>query len=196
MKTLRWFAACALLSACYTPRGAFVPVEEWTQSGTEPYVIAPGDTLQVRIFQQEAMSARVKVRPDGRVTLPLLNDYPAAGMTPADLAVQLQARLKEFINNPVVTVSLEESRPLTVSLVGEVMRPGTLTLEPGAGLLQALAAAGGLTEFAHREGIFVLRQRPGAPAPRRIRFTWPALAQAESAASSFVMVHGDVVVVE
>jgi polysaccharide export outer membrane protein len=185
-----------VLAGCYTPRGSFLEVEAANIADATEYVIAPGDVLQVRVFQQDAMSARVKVRADGKVSLPLVNDVAVAGKTPAGLAQELQVRLKEFINTPVVTVSLEEMRPLTVSVLGEVARAGVVTLEAGSGVLQALAAAGGLTDFAHRDGIFVLRKLAGQPAPRRIRFNWDELTQGSTSAARFVLVAGDVVVAE
>ncbi len=195
MRGLLWVTLLALVG-CYTPRGAFAEVDDAKVVEELEYVIAPGDTLQVRVFQQEAMSARVRVRADGKVSLPLVNDLPAAGKTPTGLATELQLRFKDFINNPVVTVSLEESRPLSVSVLGEVTRPGVVTLEPGAGVLQAIAAAGGLTDFAHKDGLFVLRKVAGDPAPRRIRFFWDALTRGEGRGARFVLVPGDVVVVE
>lgn len=183
-------------TACYTPRGAFLEVDESALADDTGYVISPGDVLQVRVFQQEAMSARVKVRGDGKVSLPMLNDVLAAGKSPSVLASELQVRLKDFINTPVVTVSLEESRPITVSVLGEVVRPGVVTLDPGAGVLQALAASGGLTDFAHRDGLFVLRKIAGQPAPRRLRFTFEVLARGEGPAARFTLLPGDVVVAE
>lgn len=191
-----WTVTLVVLCGCYTPKGAFAEVEDAKVVESVEYVIAPGDTLQVRVFQQEAMSARVRVRADGKVSLPLVNDLPAAGKTPTALAGELQIRLKDFINNPVVTVSLEESRPLSVSVLGEVLRAGVVTLEPGSGVLQALAAAGGLTDFAHKNGLFVLRKLPGEPAPRRIRFHWDALTRGEGRGARFVLQPGDVVVAE
>jgi polysaccharide export outer membrane protein len=160
------------------------------------YFIAPGDLLQVRVFQQEALSARVKVRSDGKVSLPLVNDVIAQGKSPTVLANEVQARLKDFVNNPVVTISLEESHPVNVSVLGEVARPGVVTLEGGSGVLQALAAAGGLTDFAQRDGIFVLRKSPGAAAPKRIRFRWDLLARAEGSAARFPLQPGDTVIAE
>lgn len=185
-----------LLTACYTPRGSFLEVEAANIADVTEYVIASGDTIAVRVFQQEAMSARVKVRADGKVSLPLVNDWLVAGKTPLAVAGELQVRLKDFINTPVVTVSLEEMRPVTVSVLGEVPRAGVVTIEAGSGVLQALAAAGGLTDFAHRDGIFVLRKLPGQSAPRRIRFKWDALTQGDGPAAKFVLVAGDVVVAE
>ena len=186
-----------LLAGCYAPRGAWVWADDFTPpGGAGGYVIVPGDVLMVRVFQQEANSARVRVRPDGMVSLPLLSDQPAAGRTPSALAAELQAQLRAFLNNPVVTVSLEEPRALTVSVVGEVVRPGVHPLEPGAGLLQAVAAAGGLTEYAHRDGLFVLRTLPSQPEPARVRFTWERLSAGEEKSLHFQLLAGDVVVVE
>jgi len=188
--------ASLLLSGCYHPAGPWVSVDAYRQPSGGEYLILPGDVLQVTVFQQEAMSARVKVRPDGRVALPLVNELVASGKSPAALAAELEGRLKDFVNKPSVRVSLEESRPLTISVLGEVLRAGTVTLEPNAGVLQALAAGGGFTEFAHRDGIFVLRVPPGAAAPLRVRFAWTALTRGEGQAAQFRLSPGDVVVVE
>jgi polysaccharide export outer membrane protein len=138
----------------------------------------------------------VKVRGDGKVSLPLVNDWVVAGKMPAQVANELQVRLKEFINTPVVTVSLEEMRPLSVSVVGEVVRPGLVVLEPGAGVLHALAAAGGLTDFAHKDGLFVLRKPDPTQKPVRVHFTWDNLTAGDPASVKFQLLPQDVVVAE
>ena len=107
---------------------------------------------------------------------------------------QIQVHVKAFLTNPVVTVGLEEAKLVTVSLLGEVAKPGQFALEPGAGVLHALAAAGGLTDFAHRDRIFVLREVDGKPL--RIRFDYQALTEASGRAAEFRVQSGDVVVVE
>lgn len=188
--------ALALFGGCYTPRGAFITVDDFAATAPREYVIGIGDAISVRVFQHEDMSAKVRVRADGMVSLPLVNEVRAAGKTPSALAGELTVRLKDFINAPAVTITLEETRPLTVSVLGEVLRAGVQILEPGAGLLQALAAAGGLNDFAHPEGIFVLRRVPGEANPTRIRFTWRALAEGSGKAAGFLLQAGDVVVVE
>ena len=187
---------CVFSLGCYTPRGAFVEVDDGAVIDDSGYLISTADVLQVRVVQQDAMAARVKVRGDGKVSLPLINDVIAAGKSPSVLAAELQVRLKDFINIPVVTVSLEESRPVVVSVVGEVMRPGVVTLEAGSGVLQALAASGGLTDFAHRDGLFVLRKMAAQTAPKRLRFTWEVLSRGEGPAARFTLLPGDVVVAE
>ena len=198
----RWLPAATLaLAAGCSHAGDYV----WADDLAEPphpteaeYLIAPGDVLGVRVFNQEGMSGRARVRPDGKISLPFVNDVEAAGQTPAGLARRLQARLKEFINNPVVTVSLEEAGPIQVSVLGEVVHPGVFPVASGANVLQALAAASGLTPYASRDRIFVLRKTPpGSKAPViRVRFTYQKLSQAEGRSAGYRLRDGDVVVVE
>jgi polysaccharide export outer membrane protein len=184
----------AALGGCGTGRSASqdVWVDDYAQGthSTGPYLVAPGDLLSIRVQGQEGMSGKSRVRDDGKISLPFLNDVQAIGLTPLQLAERIQVRLKEFVLAPVVVVSLEESRPLEFSVVGNVKKAGTFTLDPRSGVLQALAAAGGLGEFADSDRIFVLRQ--GA----RIRFTYRALTRADRRAAIFRLRPGDVVVVE
>jgi polysaccharide export outer membrane protein len=154
------------------------------------YLVAPGDLLSIRVQGQEGMSGRSRVRDDGKISLPFLNDVQAIDLTPLQLAERIQGRLKEFVVAPVVIVSVEESRPLEASVVGNVKKAGTFPLDARSGVLQALAAAGGLGEFADQDRIFVLRQ--GA----RIRFTYQALTRADRRSVIFRLHAGDVVVVE
>ncbi len=170
---------------------ALEPLHAWAISQRLKQV--SGDILQVRVFNQPDMSARVRVRDDGKVSIPFLNDVTAVGLTPNALAQELQTRLKEFINAPVVTISLEEARPFSVSVIGEVGKAGVYALPPGAGVLQALAAAGGLTQYASKDRIFVIRD---TPARARIRFEFGQLTQAEGKAATFRLRLGDIVVVE
>jgi polysaccharide export outer membrane protein len=165
------------------------------------YIIAPADVLNVRVFGQDSVSGKVKVRSDGRISLPLLNDQVAAGLTPEMLAQLLVADLKTFVVNPVVTVSVEETHPLQVSVLGEVMKPGVFKLEPGSDILNTLALAGGLTPYARRDRIFVLRRLQGGGSgaharPLRIRFRYDALIRAEGRSAVFLLQDGDVLVAE
>ena len=176
--------------------GPYVWVDDYpTPAGGDDgqYRIAPGDLLAVHVYREEAMSTRERVRQDGKVSIPLLHDVQAAGLSPAALAQQIQERLKEFINVPRVTVAVEEIRPLSVPVLGEVARPGQYNLERGSGVLEALAAAGGFSDFAHRDRIFVLRRQP---APVRIRSTFQALSRGQGRAAAFRLQAGDAVVVE
>jgi polysaccharide export outer membrane protein len=193
-------AALGTLPSCKSV-GDYVWVDDLPPSPRQvetEYLIASGDIISVRVWGQEAMSARTRVRTDGKISLPFLNDVEAAGVSPTVLAKRLQARLKEFLANPVVTVSLEERRLMSVPVLGEVTKKGTYDLEPGSGVLQALAAAGGMTDFASRDRIFVIRPSStaeGAPA-MRIRFDYGQLTQATGRGPAFRLQPGDVIVVE
>jgi polysaccharide export outer membrane protein len=192
-------AALGLAAGCSHGVGSFVWADDYRDPATDAeYVITPGDLLNVRVFNQEGVSGRVRVRGDGKISLPFLNDVEAAGLTPAALARRLQVRLKEFINNPVVTVLLEEPAPIQISVLGEVAKPGAYRVESGAGILQTLALAGGLGPYAGRDRIFVLRKGTSAARPTvtRIRFDYESLSRATGRGASFRMRDGDVLVVE
>lgn len=203
-RTQRSLAAPAIIIAAFAVLGApgcsklgkYVWVDQYWENpplDQKPYALAPGDVIQVRVFNQDQLSARVRVRPDGKVSLPLLKDVDAAGHTPVELSQILAGLLKEMVNSPSVTVSLEETKPQTVMIMGEVVRPNAYPLEPGMGVLQLLATAGGFTQDASNDRIFVLRQQP---APVRIRFSYEKLRLQEGRAATFRLRAGDVVVVE
>jgi polysaccharide export outer membrane protein len=186
--------AAVYLGSCAN-LGNYIWVDQYKESTVpeKPYTIAPGDLIQVRVFNQDQLSARVRVRADGKVSLPLLNDVEAAGYTPVALSQVLEKRLQGLVNAPSVTVSLEETKPQMVMVIGEVTKPGAFPYDPAAGVLQALAAAGGLTPDASGDRIFVLRQTPN---PVRIRFSFDRLRRQEGRAATFRLRPGDVVVVE
>jgi polysaccharide export outer membrane protein len=193
-------AALAALAGCGTsgsyvwidalPRGAY--------AGEAGYAIVPGDVIGVRVWNQEANSVeRTRVREDGKISLPFLNDVEVAGSEPAELARRLETQLKAFIVKPVVTVVVHERKPLRVSVLGQVTKPGAYELETGAGVLHALAAAGGLGPFAAQDRVFVLRSgADGDLAPARVRFRYRDLTGGKAPAIGFRLRPGDVVVVE
>lgn len=193
--TIAVLAAAPL--GCATVQSApFVWVDQWKEPAPteDGYVIGIGDALSVQVWEQEKMSSHVRVRSDGQVSLPFLNDVPAAGLTPVRLARDLEGRLKAFIVTPRVVVAVDEARPLSVSVLGQVAEPGLHNLSPGAGVAQALAAAGGLKDFAKKDRIFVVRQ-VGAE-PQRIRMTWNDVTSGQGAAGRLRLRTGDVVVVD
>jgi polysaccharide export outer membrane protein len=187
-------------SGCATGAQApFIWVDAWQEPQPPPsageYVIGVGDALNIQVWEQEKMSARVRVRTDGQVSLPFLNDVPAAGMTPVFLARNLEGRLKQFIVTPQVTVAVEEARALSVSVLGQVGIPGLHSLDPGAGVAQALAAAGGLRDFAQKDRIFVLRAGERGETVR-LRMTYDDVTAGRGRAATLRLRAGDVVVVE
>src|SRR5436853_6353483 len=102
-----------LALACAGP-GQYVWIDDLPAApAAEAYLIGPGDVISLRVYNQDAMSVKARVRPDGKVSMPFLNDVAAAGYTPEVLGQQIQSRLKDYLNVPVVTVSVDEPRPLT-----------------------------------------------------------------------------------
>jgi polysaccharide export outer membrane protein len=160
--------------------------------GSADYAIVTGDVISVKVFNQDAMSTHAKVRSDGKIAMPFLGDILVTGKSPAALAKELETGLKAFINAPNVTVTVDEFQPTTVTVIGEVGKPGAVAVERNSGVLEALAGAGGLTENASRDDIYVLRQTPVA---RRIRFTYDSLVLYPPV-QTFRLRPGDIIVVE
>jgi polysaccharide export outer membrane protein len=194
MRAVLVAAALAAASCASYPEGRFVWVDRYEPpASVASEVIVRGDVLDVRVLGQEQLSAKVRVREDGNITLPFINDVHAAGRTAADVRALVESGLKEYVNTPVVTVAVEKAAPEPILILGEVARPGKYPFEPGMGMLQALALAGGLTEFAHKDRLFVLR---GSPQPTRIRFDFRWLVLGEGRAPSFTLEPGDAIVAE
>jgi polysaccharide export outer membrane protein len=125
------------------------------------YKIGPQDVLRVDVWKETEISRSVPVRPDGKISLPLLNDVQAAGLTAMELANTITEGLKKFINNPQVTVTVTEINSRRVYVTGEVTRPGAYPLLPNMTALQALTSAGGFTQFSNPKKIYVLRNENG-----------------------------------
>jgi polysaccharide export outer membrane protein len=169
-----------------------VPNADWA-TDTSEYVIGVGDTINIRVYEQDGLSSSVKIRRDGRIAIPLAGEVLVAGKHPSQLASEIEGRLKEFIVTPRVTVNVETSQPVTVTAVGEIKNIGALTLEPPARLIEAIAQAGGPTDFADKSRIFVLRRFPEF---QRIRFTYDAIVHNDGGAAGFPLRTGDVIVIE
>jgi len=188
-------AALAVVGAACASTGDFVWVDQYTPPPPAEVtgIIGPGDTLDVRILGQEQLSARAVVRSDGFITMPFLNDIQAAGLTASALGSQIEDHLKEYVKSPLVTVGVEKASPAEVSVLGEVSRPGSYDWTPDTGLLEMLAQVGGLTEYAHKDRLYVLR---GRLKPVRIRFDVRDLMQGQGRGPAFTLRPGDVIVAE
>jgi polysaccharide export outer membrane protein len=121
------------------------------------YIIGPEDTLQVTVWKEPTLSASVPVRPDGRISLVLLGDLQAAGMTPMQLAADITQRLKKYIQDPSVSVVVLAVNSQRIFIIGEVGHVGAVAMTAGMTPLQAIAAAGGLSAFANSKHIYILR---------------------------------------
>jgi polysaccharide export outer membrane protein len=156
------------------------------------YVIGSGDLLSVRVYNQENLSTHARVRSDGMIAMPLVGEVEVRGKAPAVVSSELEARLKQFMLSPTVTVTVEETAPTSVTVLGQVVHPGIYTVDATSGVLQALAVAGGFNDFAGRGSIYLMRRSPA----ERIRFTFNDLTRADGSAAMFRLRTGDVVVVE
>jgi polysaccharide export outer membrane protein len=122
------------------------------------YRLAPGDKLRVEVYKDAQLSQSLQVRPDGKVTLPLIGDIVATDLTPIQLRDRIASSLKEYVTNPVVTVIVVEASPVLVYVMGEVNQPGSIPMRGQMTVLQALAQAGGFREFANTKDIRILRR--------------------------------------
>ena len=127
-------------------------------AGLEEYKIGPEDVLAISVWKNEAMSRVLPVRPDGMISLPLLDDVMAAGLTPTELRNVLAQRLAEYVPSPAVTVIVNDVKSFKVSVIGEVLKPARYELRSRTSVLDVLALAGGFNQFASRSRIVVLRQ--------------------------------------
>ena len=128
---------------------------------TPDYVIGPSDSLSVNVFKEPTMSGTLPVRPDGMISLSLVGDLQAAGLTPMKLSEEIRERLRKFINDPSVTVTVLAVNSKYIFLLGEVGKPGQLPLTPSITPLQAIASVGGLTPYANAKHIYILRTTGG-----------------------------------
>src|SRR5579862_5790112 len=125
------------------------------------YMIGPSDELNIDVWKEPDVSRTVPVRPDGKISLPLLNDVQAAGQTPMQLAAVITEKLSKFVTVPQVTVIVTAINSQRVYLMGEVVRTGAYPILPNMTVLQALSTAGGFTVYAKQSGVFVLRTENG-----------------------------------
>jgi polysaccharide export outer membrane protein len=128
------------------------------------YKIGPQDVLQIDVWKEPEITRTIPVRPDGKISLPLLHDVQAAGLTAMQLATNIRDGLTKYLNNPQVTVTVTQINSRRVFVTGEVNKSGALPLLPGMTVLQALASSGGFTQFAREKGIYILRTEDGKQA--------------------------------
>jgi len=159
---------------------------------TDEYRIGPGDKLRIEVYKDAQLSQSVQVRPDGKITLPLIGDLEANGSTPLELRDTIAKSLKEYITNPTVTVIVVEALASKVYVMGEVTHPGTMELHGPTTILQALAMAGGFKEFANTKDVKVLRPKSGNSV-ETLRFNYKDVLNGD--AKPFYLRSGDTVVV-
>lgn len=165
-----------------------------TPATTDPsYVIGPEDVLDINVWKEPDMTRVVPVRPDGKISLPLINDVQAAGSTPQQLADAVKEKLHKFLTDPQVTVIVTAINSQRVFVVGEVLRAGAFPLIPGMTVLQALASAGGFTTFADVKKIHVMRLVNGKHT--ELPFNYREVLKGDNPDQNIKLQPGDTVVV-
>src|SRR6267142_3965619 len=157
----------------------------------DEYRVGPGDKLRIEVYKDQQLSQSVQVRPDGKITLPLVGDMEATGRTPIELRDRIATSLRDYINNPTVTVIVVEALASQVFVMGEVTHPGTMQLHGPTTILQALAMAGGFKEFANTKDVKVLR--PNGSGIDTLRFNYKDVINGD--AKPFYLRSGDTVIV-
>jgi len=203
MKNTQRIAALAMLLAItpmlvHAQKGAVDAAASAASAGKgatdDPnYRIGPLDVLDVSVWKEPEVSRQVPVRPDGKISLPLLSDVQAAGLTPAELSAQITAGLERFMTEPQVTVIVAEINSQRIYMLGEVARAGAYVLLPGMTVLQALSNAGGVTPFSNLKNIHVLRQENGKQT--KLFFNYKDVLNGKHTEQNIELKPGDTIVV-
>jgi polysaccharide biosynthesis/export protein len=178
-----------------SPQGAGTSQTQPVALSTLPkdYVIGIEDILVVVSWRDKELSAEVVVRPDGKISLPMLNDVPAAGMTPEQLAAAVQKAATKFVRDPGITVIVKEIHSRKVYVVGEVAKPGPVSLGSELNVLQAIAAAGGFLESANKGAVVIVRNENGQE--RRYKFNYNDVVRGKNVAQNIRLLPGDTILI-
>jgi len=173
------------------PKATPLVTSETSSAGVDPhvYVIGPEDVLFVRVWREMDFTASYIVRPDGKITIPLVGDVQAAGLTPERLSDQLKQALSDFINSPDVSVTITQVNSKKFFITGQVFHPGEFPLVVPTRVFDALSNAGGFRDFANKKKIVIIR---GA---ERIRFNYTDLLKGKSPETNIFLENGDTIVV-
>ncbi len=174
------------------------PASPETQAGNDrtedTFVIGDNDVLAISVWKEPDLTKQITVRSDGKVSLPLIGDIQAAGRTPSQLEMDITDRLKSYITNPQVAVIVQEIHSLKYNILGQVGKPGAFPLLAGTTIVDAIAAAGGLKDFAKKKGIYILRQNP-AGGETRYEFNYDDFLKGKNTKQNILLKSHDTIVV-
>ena len=167
--------------------------EKATPSSVQDYVIGPGDVLEISVWKEEALTKQLMVLPDGKIAFPLIGETMAGGWTVAQLKKEIEKRLSRFVPDPVLSVSVAQMNSLMIYVVCKVRNPNRFLLTSNINVLQALALAGGLNEFAERDEIRVFREKDGKT--DIFNFNYDDVEVGKKLEQNITLMRGDVIVV-
>lgn len=157
------------------------------------YIIGPEDSLSINVWKEAELSHAVQVRPDGKISLPLLNDLQAAGLSPQQLAASITEKLRKFISEPQVTVIVTSILSRRIYIMGEVAKPGAVALLHGMTVLQALSGSGAFSQFADTRKIYILRNENGKQV--KYSFNYKEVIKGRHTEQNIELKPGDTIVV-
>ena len=182
--------------------GASVPahsaphaIEKLSNIVTDAYTIGAEDILEITVWRNQDLSKTVQVRPDGRFSLPVIRDVVAVGKTPSQLADEITRRLKEYVQNPVVAISVKEVNSYSIFILGEVVKPGKYPLKSRTTLLQGITIAGGFTPVAARNQVVVFRFGENGSGMQTLTSSYDDIVLRGGIAGNLELKAGDTVVV-
>jgi polysaccharide export outer membrane protein len=180
-----------LLAGCGSKKAMQPLPPEQKVSGKDQYVIGPEDVLQIEVWREKNLSGTIPVRMDGKISLPLVYDVQAAGLTPLELKENLREKLKEFVDDAQVSVAVVEANSFKVYVSGQIKTPGVFKLRTEMTLLQIIPMAGGFTDWANQKKILVVRKEGGTE--KRIRVNYKKMVDGKEPA--FVLKPDDTIIV-
>ena len=167
--------------------------QEEVATDSNQYVIGPEDVLNIHVWKEDALTRTVPVRADGNISLPLIHEVKAAGLTPLQLKENLTQKLKEFIEDPNVSVTVTEANSFKVYVSGQVRTPGVYRLRSETTLLQIIPMAGGFTDWANQKKILIIRKENGKE--RRITLNYRKIMKGDDPGSNITLKPGDTIIV-
>lgn len=189
-RSIQTIAVAVLLTAW----GSVLPASgAQAQAPANEYKLHAGDKIQVSVWKEEDLQRLIIVRPDGKFSFPLTGEVQAAGRSADAIRLDLESRLKKYIADPVVTVTVEEVGGNRMYVIGQVTRPGMFIMNPQVNVLQALSLAGGTTPFAKLDDIIIIRGTGAAQTS--LPFRYSQVTDGKSLAQNILLESGDVVVV-
>jgi polysaccharide export outer membrane protein len=199
---MTWKQSLALIALCtligcepFTSPLPGEPSVDMNHYSSGDYKIGPEDVVEVIVWRNTDLTKTVAVRPDGKISLPLVGDVMALGKTPAELTKEIGEKLKEYKENPNVSVVVQQVNSYSVYVLGEVVHPGRYQLKSYSTVLQAISLAGGFTPYASKNKMFVLRKLPDRDTEVRIPVDYEEIISGQDSTQNTVLVPGDTVVV-
>lgn len=189
-----WVLALGAAGAGCAQRTVVMSPPEKSVDDRDTYVVGVNDVLTITVWGNQDLSQKVPVRPDGKISMPLLDDVPAAGLTPMELKEVLTREFSEYVSNPHVTVIVSEMNSQMVSIMGEVGRQTSIGLSRDLRVLEAIASVGGFSNFADRGDVRIVRRNPDGT-EEEFRFDYDAYIKGNAPGTNILLQPGDTIIV-